>query len=71
MVVFDPAGKFVRSWGEQFFGTAHGFDLIVEDGQEMFYVTDMARGLFKTTLDGKVIWHVDKPPFYAEAGRRA
>jgi hypothetical protein len=66
VVVFDPDGKFVRSWGEQFFGTAHGFDLIVEDGRELFYVTDMARGLFKTTLDGKTLWHVDKPPFYLE-----
>ncbi len=65
VVVFDPTGKFVRSWGEQFIGTAHGFDLINEDGQEIFYLTDMARGLFKTTLDGKVIWHVDKPPFYS------
>jgi len=64
VVVFDKNGTFVRSWGEQFFGTAHGFDLIVEDGKELFYITDMARGLFKTTLDGKIIWHVEKPPFY-------
>ena len=64
VVVFDKNGTFVRSWGEQFFKTAHGFDLIVEDGQELFYITDMARGLFKTTLDGKLIWHVEKPPFY-------
>src|SRR5438445_270156 len=25
VVVFAPDGSFVRSWGEQFFGTAHGF----------------------------------------------
>src|SRR5689334_12965716 len=42
VVVFDRGGKFLRSWGEQFFGTAHGFDLIVEDGRELFYITDMA-----------------------------
>ena len=66
VVVFDPAGKFVRSWGGQFFGTAHGFDLLVENGREILYVTDMARGLFKTTLDGQILWHVDKPPFYKE-----
>lgn len=64
VVVFDSAGKFLRSWGSEYFGTAHGFDLVVEDGQESFYITDMARGLFKTTLDGKVIWHVARPPFY-------
>jgi hypothetical protein len=65
VVVFDRAGKFVRSWGAQFFGTAHGFDLVKEGDREVFYVTDMARGLFKTTLDGEVIWHVERPPFYA------
>jgi DNA-binding beta-propeller fold protein YncE len=64
IVVFDRDGKFLRSWGQQFFGTAHGFDLVVEDGQEIFYVTDMARGLFKTTLDGKILWHLPKPSFY-------
>jgi hypothetical protein len=64
VVVFDRAGRFLRSWGAEYFGTAHGFDLIVEEGKELFYITDMARGLFKTTLEGKVIWHVAKPPFY-------
>jgi hypothetical protein len=64
VVVFDPAGNFLRSWGSEYFKTAHGFDLIQEDGREIFYITDMARGLFKTTLDGQVIWHVAKPPFY-------
>jgi hypothetical protein len=71
VVVFDRDGRFVRSWGEQFFGTAHGFDLIVEDGQELLYITDLSKGLFKMTLDGKrTIWHVDKPPFYAETARK-
>jgi hypothetical protein len=64
VVVFDRDGKFLRSWGAEYFKTAHGFDLVEEDGREVFYITDMARGLFKTTLDGKVIWHVAKPPFY-------
>jgi hypothetical protein len=64
VVVFDKEGKFLRSWGAEYFGTAHGFDLVEEDGREVFYITDMARGLFKTTLDGRVIWHVARPPFY-------
>jgi hypothetical protein len=64
VVVFDPAGNFLRSWGAEYFKTAHGFDLVQEDGREIFYITDMARGLFKTTLDGQVGWHVAKPPFY-------
>src|SRR3954468_20004675 len=28
VVVFDKEGKFLRSWGAEYFGTAHGFDLI-------------------------------------------
>lgn len=64
VVVFDREGKFLRSWGKEFAGGAHGFDLVEEDGQEFLYLTDLSRGLFKTTLDGKVIWHVAKPPFY-------
>src|SRR5215207_6829219 len=33
VVVFDKSGKFVRSWGAEYFGTAHGFDLVEEDGR--------------------------------------
>ncbi len=66
VVVFDPQGNFVRSWGAQFVGGAHGFDLIVEDGREVLYITDMQRGLFKLTLDGKLLWHVEKPEWYKD-----
>ena len=65
VVVFDPQGNFVRSWGPQFFGGAHGFDLIVEDGREILYLTDLQRGLFKMTLGGELLWHVEKPEWYA------
>lgn len=64
VVVFDPQGNFVRSWGAQFFGSAHGFDLVVEDGREILYLTDLQRGLFKMTLDGQLLWHVEKPDWY-------
>ncbi|MCX6951853.1 MAG: hypothetical protein NTV51_06765 [Verrucomicrobia bacterium] len=64
VVVFDAAGRFVRSWGEQFFGGAHGFDLVVEDGREILYLTDLQKGLFKMTLDGELLWHVEKPEWY-------
>ncbi len=66
VVVFDPQGNFVRSWGDQFFGGAHGFDLVVEDGREILYVTDLQQGLFKMTLDGRVLWHVAKPDWYKD-----
>jgi len=66
VVVFDPAGNFVRSWGSQFFGSAHGFDLTVEGGREVLYLTDLKRGLFKTTLEGELLWKIEKPTWYNE-----
>lgn len=62
--VFDPDGGFVRSWGSAFDGSGHGFHLHEEGGVTFAYITDLKRGLFKTTLDGEVVWHIDKPAFY-------
>ena len=39
IVVFDPSGKFVRSWGRQFRGVAHGMDIRREGSQEFLYLT--------------------------------
>jgi len=65
LVTFDPEGQFVRSWGSQFFGGAHGLDVFAEpDGTQAFYITDLNQGLFKTTPTGEVIWHVRRPSFY-------
>jgi hypothetical protein len=36
VVVFDREGNFVRSWGAEYYKTAHGFDLVEEDGREVF-----------------------------------
>ena len=57
MVVFDADGKFIKSWGAEFKGGAHGMHLVRECGDEYFYLCDTARHkLLKTTLDGKIIW---------------
>lgn len=57
VVVFDAEGQFVRSWGKEFKGGAHGLHLHPEGGQEFFYLCDTARRLLvKTTLDGEVVW---------------
>ncbi len=66
VVVFDPDGNYVRSWGAQFFGSAHGFDLTVEEGSEVLYLTDLKRGLYKTTLEGELLWKIEKPTWYNE-----
>ena len=63
---FDSKGRFIRSWGKDFEGSVHGFDLVEEGGREFLYITDQKRGLFKTTLDGKIVWHIEKPDFYRD-----
>ncbi len=57
VVVFDADGKFIRSWGKQYKGGAHGLHLSREGQEEFFYLCDPKRHLFaKTTLDGKELW---------------
>lgn len=70
VVVFDPSGRFIRAFGEQFEGGAHGFYLHQEAGQEFLYVTDTRRGLMaKLTLDGETVLELgtpDRPDIYDE-----
>ena len=62
MVMFDPDGKFVKSWGPQFAGGAHGLHLNKEDGEEFFYFCDINREIVvKTTLDGEEIFTLGRP----------
>ena len=57
IVVFDVTGKFVRSWGKQYKGGAHGLHLSREGNEEFFYLCDPKRHIFaKTTLEGKEMW---------------
>jgi hypothetical protein len=74
VVVFDRAGKFVRSWGKEFRGVAHGLHLRKEGRDEFLYLTvnaaspkmtpqpDMQAVVVKTTLGGEVVWKIDKRP---------
>ncbi len=62
MLVFDADGKFVRSWGAEFAGTAHGLHLRREGGEEFFYLSNNKAGtVVKTTLDGRVLWSLGWP----------
>lgn len=57
IVEFDAEGRFVRSWGREFKGGAHGLQLSVENGVEYLYLADPARHrVTKTTLKGEKIW---------------
>lgn len=69
MVVFDSKGKFVRSWGAEFKGGAHGLTLRKEGRDEYLYLCDTKRALVvKTTLAGEKVWEIGYPkesPAYA------
>ena len=62
MVVFDHKGKFVKSWGKEFKGGAHGLHIRKEGKQEFLYLCDTKRGLMvKTTLDGEEVFTLGYP----------
>jgi len=62
IVVFDPAGKFVRSFGKQYHGGGHGIDVRNEDGEEFLYLSDIKnRMVVKTSLRGEEVWRKSFP----------
>ena len=74
MVVFDENGRFVRSWGRQFRGVAHGLHIRKEGSTEFLYLTvnaanpkltpqpEMQAVVVKTTLTGEIVWKIQGPP---------
>jgi hypothetical protein len=74
MVVFDRHGKFVRSWGADFRGVAHGLHIRKEGRDEFLYLTVNASNpkmtpppalqavLVKMTTKGEVVWKISGPP---------
>lgn len=62
MVVFDENGKFVKSWGKEYAGGAHGLHIQKEGKDEFFYLCDTKRAVVvKTTLDGEVVMTLGYP----------
>src|SRR3954452_8598481 len=62
MVIFDDKGKFVKSWGKEFKGGAHGLHIAKEGSTEFLYLCDTARGLVvKATLDGEPVFTLGYP----------
>ncbi|MBL9192480.1 MAG: hypothetical protein JNJ82_08985 [Opitutaceae bacterium] len=70
IAVFDPTGKFVRAFGEEYRGGAHGLDIRREGGTEVLYHCDTTRcKVTKTTLKGELLWSQGYPrknPVYGE-----
>jgi hypothetical protein len=62
MIIFDPDGKFIKSWGPDFAQGAHGLQLSKEGNEEFLYLADTSRKIVvKTTLDGEVLWTLEYP----------
>ena len=62
MVVFDRNGKFVRSWGKEFKGGAHGLHIQQEGSSEFLYLCDTQRAVVvKMTLKGEKVWELGYP----------
>jgi hypothetical protein len=63
IVVFDPEGKYVRSFGKEYDAGGHGIDLRTERGEEFLYLSDIKHGLVaKTSLKGEPVWTKGRPP---------
>lgn len=62
MLVFDPEGDFITSWGEEFQKGAHGLKYSQEGDDEFLYLTDYElHQVVKTTLDGEVVYRLGMP----------
>jgi len=62
MVIYDAKGKFVKSWGAEFEGGAHGLHIHKEGRDEFLYLCDTKRGLVvKTTLSGEKVFTLEYP----------
>jgi hypothetical protein len=60
--VYSKDGAFLRSFGPEFAGGAHGLDLRNEDGTDFLYHCDTGRRkVVKTRLDGTVVWEAGCP----------
>ena len=61
--VFDPHGKFVRAFGNQFQGGGHGLEVITEGKEQFLYVTgyQQLKNFAKLTLKGEQVWEKRAP----------
>ncbi|MFM9965468.1 MAG: twin-arginine translocation signal domain-containing protein [Planctomycetaceae bacterium] len=61
IVVFDPSGKFVRSFGKEYHTGGHGIDIRKEGSEEFLYLCSTRTSLVtKTTLKGEIVWKKER-----------
>jgi hypothetical protein len=62
IVVFDPKGKYVRSFGKGYYPGGHGIDIRKEGGEQFLYLCDIHnRQVIKTNLKGEEVWKLCYP----------
>lgn len=64
VLVFDPKGKFVRSFGKEWHGGGHGIEVHKEGSEEFLYLTNTwtpELKVVKTTLKGEIVWKKGRP----------
>ena len=61
--VFDPGGRYIRSFGSQFQGGGHGLEVREEDGEQFLYVTgyQQLKQFSKLALSGELVWEKRAP----------
>lgn len=61
--VFDPQGRFIRAFGQQFQGGGHGIEVRVENGEPFLYVAayQQAKTIAKMSLTGELVWQSYAP----------
>lgn len=61
--VFDPEGKYITSFGQQFQGGGHGIEIRQEGNQEFLYVCayQMKKTFAKMDLKGETVWQKYAP----------
>jgi hypothetical protein len=64
VLVFDPQGKFVRSFGKEWHFGGHGIEIRKEGSEEFIYLSNTwtpELKLVKTTLKGETVWKKGRP----------
>jgi len=61
--VFDPEGRFIRAFGQQFQGGGHGIKIRVDGGEPFLYVAayQQAKTFAKMSLKGDLVWQAYAP----------
>jgi hypothetical protein len=60
--IFDPDGKFIKSWGKEWCPGAHGMQMRKEGNEEFLYLaTTGQHKVVKTNLDGEQVFVLEYP----------